>query len=95
MPWDVFELGLHCWRAAADEKMVVDEAVAMIDAADEKMAAAAEADEAAGRFWLTHSVSIARLSFRLSTKLLIRSHSHTLPVQDKWQHELPAAAGTS
>jgi len=41
MPWDVFELGLHiCWRATADEKMVVDEAVAMIDAADEKMAAA-------------------------------------------------------
>ena len=35
MPWDVFELGLHCWRAAADEKMAVDEAVA-IDAADEK-----------------------------------------------------------
>ena len=35
MPWDVFELGLHYWRAAADEKMAVDEAVA-IDAADEK-----------------------------------------------------------
>jgi hypothetical protein len=70
--------------------MAVDEAVLAIDAADEKMAAAAKADEAAGHFWLTHSVSIARLSFRLRTKLF-RSHSHTLHVQDKWQHE-PATA---